>query len=65
MTNGPERLRGCNVGENVGVNVGANVGANVGINERKVIEMDSENSRISAKEVTVRMKKREICKNNS
>ena len=57
MTNGPERLRGCNVGENVG--------ANVGINERKVIEMDSENSRISAKEVTVRMKKREMCKNNS
>ena len=57
MTNGPERLRGCNVGENVG--------ANVGINERKVIEMDSENSRISAKEVTVRMKKCEICKNNS
>ena len=61
MTNGLERLRGCNVGENVG----ENVGANVGINERKVIEMDSENSRISAKEVTARMKKREICKNNS
>ena len=61
MTNGPERRRGCNVGENVGVNVGANVG----INERKVIEMDSENSRISAKEVTVRMKKYKICKNNS
>ena len=45
MTNGPERLRCCNVGENVG--------ANVGINEREVIEMDSENSRISAKEVAV------------
>ena len=41
MTNGLERLRGCNVGENVG------------INEREVIEMDSENSRISAKEVAV------------
>ena len=49
MTNGPERRRGCNVGENVG----ENVGANVGINEREVIEMDSENSRISAKEVAV------------
>ena len=57
MTNGLERWKGCNVGENVG--------ANVGINERKVIEMDSENSRISAKEVTVRMKKYKICKNNS
>jgi hypothetical protein len=49
MISGPERLRGCNVGENVG----ANVGENVGINEREVIEMDSENSRISAKEVAV------------